>query len=115
MDSVNRLRELQEEYHTWLDTLPENLQSTSIAEKLEEICSLAVEQFEIDLPLGFGRDDRHAPRFGGGHRRGIHRSRGRRGHGLASTPHIQGDQRDGDSARHADQGGNNGRISSSGR
>ena len=56
MDAVETLRELQEEYQEWLDNLPENLQSTPLAEKLEEVCSLDLEQFDVDLPRGFGRD-----------------------------------------------------------
>ena len=55
-DAVNTLRQLQEEYQAWLDNLPESLQDTLLAEKLEEVCSLDLDQFDIDLPLGFGRD-----------------------------------------------------------
>ena len=40
----------------WLDNLPENLQSTPLAEKLEEVCPLDLDQFDIDMPRGFGRD-----------------------------------------------------------
>jgi hypothetical protein len=50
------LRELQEEYQEWLDNLPENLQSTALAEKLDEVCPLDLEQLDVDLPRGFGRD-----------------------------------------------------------
>ena len=55
-DAVETLRELQEEYQDWLDNLPENLQSTALAEKLEAVCEVDVDQLDIDLPLGFGRD-----------------------------------------------------------
>jgi hypothetical protein len=55
-DAVETLRELQEEYQEWLDNLPENLQSTALAEKLDEVCSLDLEQLDLDLPRGFGRD-----------------------------------------------------------
>jgi hypothetical protein len=56
MDAVETLRELQEEYQEWLDNLPESLQSTALAEKLDEVCSLDLEQLDLDLPRGFGRD-----------------------------------------------------------
>ena len=55
-DAVETLRELQEEYQEWLDNLPENLQSTALAEKLDEVCSLDLDQLDVDLPRGFGRD-----------------------------------------------------------
>jgi hypothetical protein len=55
-DAVAALRELQEEYQEWLNNLPESLQSSPLAEKLEEVCSLDLDQLEIDLPFGFGRD-----------------------------------------------------------
>jgi hypothetical protein len=50
------LWELQEEYQEWLDNLPENFQSTALAEKLDEVCSLDLEQLDLDLPRGFERD-----------------------------------------------------------
>jgi hypothetical protein len=56
MDAVETLRELQEEYQEWLDNLPESLQSTALAEKLDEVCSLDLDQLDVDLPRGFGRD-----------------------------------------------------------
>ncbi len=55
-DAVATLRVLQEEYQDWSDNLPENLQSTALAEKLEAVCEVDVDQLDIDLPLGFGRD-----------------------------------------------------------
>jgi hypothetical protein len=55
-DAVDTLRELQAEYQAWLDNLPEQLQGTALAEKLEEVCSLDIEQLDVDLPRGFGRD-----------------------------------------------------------
>ena len=64
-EAMNDLKEVQDEYQEWYDNLPENLQSSPVAEKLEEICQLDLE-FEnieildeasaVDLPLGFGRD-----------------------------------------------------------
>ena len=56
IDAVETLRELQEEYQEWLDNLPESLQSTPLAEKLEEVCSLDLDQLDVELPRGFGRD-----------------------------------------------------------
>jgi hypothetical protein len=53
---VETLRELQAEYQAWLDNLPENLQDSPLAEKLEAVCALDLEELEVDLPLGFGRD-----------------------------------------------------------
>jgi hypothetical protein len=50
------LRELQEEYQEWRDNLPETLQSTALADNLDEVCSLDLEQLDLDLPRGFGRD-----------------------------------------------------------
>ncbi len=55
-DAVETLHVLQEEYQDWLNNLPENLQSTALAEKLEAVCEVDVDQLDIDLPLGFGRD-----------------------------------------------------------
>ena len=50
MDAVETLRKLQEEYQEWLDNLPENLQSTAVAEQLDEVCSLDMEQLELGFP-----------------------------------------------------------------
>ena len=51
------LRELQGEYQAWLDNLPESLQDSALAEKLQAICDLDLDALEdVDLPLGFGRD-----------------------------------------------------------
>lgn len=55
---------LKEEYEEWKDNLPENLQQSPVAEKLEAVCDLdfdsAIEVIDeaegVDLPLGFGRD-----------------------------------------------------------
>lgn len=61
---MDALKELQEEYQDWLDGLPENLESSPVAEKLDviveldfdELTSLLEEAEMADLPLGFGRD-----------------------------------------------------------
>ena len=68
--ALSDLREIQEEYQEWRDNLPENLESSALAEKLDAVVDLdldlTVELDEIesalgeadgaDLPLGFGRD-----------------------------------------------------------
>lgn len=64
IEALEELREIQEEYETWRDNLPENLQSSPLGEKLETVCELAIaealstveEANNVDLPLGFGRD-----------------------------------------------------------
>lgn len=64
--------DVKAEYEEWKDNLPENLQSSNLADKLETICSIeteevdgeSVDEFEspldeienADFPLGFGRD-----------------------------------------------------------
>lgn len=82
-DALTELSELRDEYQDWRDGLPENLDSSVLAEKLdevtcldfdvsfdpdnlgdedavrelaEELSSLADEAEGMDLPLGFGRD-----------------------------------------------------------
>ena len=56
-DAVQELVDLQAEYQAWLDSLPENLESSAVAERLEEICNLDVDSLQdLDPPRGFGRD-----------------------------------------------------------
>jgi len=74
-NAASELRSVQEEYEEWKDNLPENLASSALGEKLEEVCNLEIEDAaqqvrdaveevqgkfeeanEIDLPQGFGRD-----------------------------------------------------------
>jgi DNA-binding Lrp family transcriptional regulator len=63
-EALRELREIQIEYDEWRDRLPENLQGSSLAEKLDVVCEIdiegalaLVEEFEgLDLPRGFGRD-----------------------------------------------------------
>ena len=55
-EALETLRELQAEYQDWLDHLPESLQASALAEKLEDVCALDLEALDIDLPRGFGRD-----------------------------------------------------------
>ena len=54
---MQELVNLQAEYQAWLDSLPENLQSSAVAEQLEAICELDVDSLqEVEPPRGFGRD-----------------------------------------------------------
>jgi len=74
-DAGNALNEVRESYVEWKDNLPDNLQQSATAEKLEAIESLDVESIHSDLqsaydeaegkldeaenmelPMGFGRD-----------------------------------------------------------
>ena len=56
-DAVQELTDLQAEYQAWLDSLPENLQSSAVAEQLEAICDLDLDSLqEAEPPRGFGRD-----------------------------------------------------------
>lgn len=72
-EGVSELEELKEEFESWKDNLPENLQQSPLGEKLEAVCDLDLdftdltsalddaesklsEAESIDLPLGFGRD-----------------------------------------------------------
>ena len=49
--------DLQAEYQAWLDSLPENLRSSAVAEQLEAICDLDLDSLqEVEPPRGFGRD-----------------------------------------------------------
>jgi hypothetical protein len=62
------IQEIQGEYQDWRDNLPENLEGSPVAEKLDEVTELQLEDpgseatdlldeaENADLPLGFGRD-----------------------------------------------------------
>ena len=71
--AVDNVRSIQEEYREWQENLPESLQASATAEKLDAVIEIdfpdaisaedlgevvtAIEEAEtIDLPLGFGRD-----------------------------------------------------------
>jgi hypothetical protein len=64
IETLGELRDLQAEYQDWRDGLPENLQSSPVAEKLDAACDVDIESAlaiveearAADLPLGFGRD-----------------------------------------------------------
>jgi hypothetical protein len=48
---------LQDEYRTWLLNLPENLEGSRLADKLQAIAELDLEELQaIDPPRGYGRD-----------------------------------------------------------
>jgi hypothetical protein len=68
-DALSELADLKQEFEDWRDNLPENLQSSALGEKLDEVCDLDLDRDAImdaidfldtaeglDLPLGFGRD-----------------------------------------------------------
>lgn len=56
-DAVQTLVDLQAEYRDWLDNLPDSLQESAVAEKLEAICEYDLADLEdLEPPLGFGRD-----------------------------------------------------------
>ena len=55
--AVATLVRLQEEYRDWLDNLPPNLESSALADKLQTIVELDLEELQtVDLPRGYGRD-----------------------------------------------------------
>ena len=55
--AVAALVAVQEEYRGWLGNLPANFEGSRLAEKLEAICELDLEELQsIDLPRGYGRD-----------------------------------------------------------
>jgi hypothetical protein len=55
--AVAALLDLQDDYRAWLDSLPANLESSRLAEKLQTIVELDLDELEtIDPPRGYGRD-----------------------------------------------------------
>jgi hypothetical protein len=55
--AVAALIDLQNEYRAWLDNLPANLEGLNLAEKLQAIAELDLEELRtIDPPRGYGRD-----------------------------------------------------------
>ena len=56
-DAVQTLVDLQAEYQDWLDNLPDSLQASMLAERLEAICEYDFGDLEaLEPPRGFGRD-----------------------------------------------------------
>ena len=55
--AVAALIDLQDEYRAWLDNLPVSLEGSRLAEKLQAIAELDLEDLQaIDPPRGYGRD-----------------------------------------------------------
>jgi len=55
--AVATLIALQDQYRAWLDNLPASLDGSRLAEKLQAIAELDLEELQaIDLPRGYGRD-----------------------------------------------------------
>jgi hypothetical protein len=56
-DYVTGLVEAQLEFAAWLDSLPDNLRDSPLAEALQAICDLDLSELQaIVPPRGFGRD-----------------------------------------------------------
>ena len=56
-DHVSGLVEAQVEYATWLESLPDNLRDSPLAEALQTICDLDLNELQATIPpRGFGRD-----------------------------------------------------------
>ena len=55
--AVSTLVAVQEAYRGWLDNLPANFEGSRLAEKLQAICEIDLEELQtIDPPRGYGRD-----------------------------------------------------------
>ena len=55
--AVAALIDLQQEYRIWLDNLPQSLEESRLADKLQTIVELDLQELQaIDPPLGYGRD-----------------------------------------------------------
>jgi hypothetical protein len=56
-DHVTGLVEAQVEYAAWLESLPDNLRDSRLAEALQAICDLDLSELQAIIPpRGFGRD-----------------------------------------------------------
>jgi hypothetical protein len=56
-DHVTGLVEAQVEFAEWLDSLPDNLRDSALAEALQAICDLDLSELQAIIPpRGFGRD-----------------------------------------------------------
>jgi hypothetical protein len=54
---VAALIALQDQYRAWLDNLFDNLEGSRLADKLQAIADLDLEELQaIDPPRGYGRD-----------------------------------------------------------
>jgi hypothetical protein len=55
--AVATLIALQDQYRAWLDNLPASLEGSRLAEKLQTIVELDLEELQaIETPRGYGRD-----------------------------------------------------------
>ena len=55
--AVAALIDLQDDYRAWLDNLPANLEGSRLAEKLQAITEIDLDELQaIDPPRGYGRD-----------------------------------------------------------
>ena len=55
--AVATLIALQDEYRAWLDNLPDNLEGSRLAEKLEALAELDLAKLQaVESPRGYGRD-----------------------------------------------------------
>jgi hypothetical protein len=55
--AVAALTDLQDQYRAWLDNLPASLDGSRLAEKLQAVVELDLEELQaIDIPRGYGRD-----------------------------------------------------------
>ena len=55
--AVAALIDLQDQYRAWLDNLPASLDGSRLAEKLQAVVELDLEELQaIDIPRGYGRD-----------------------------------------------------------
>jgi hypothetical protein len=55
--AVTTLVELQDQYRDWFDNLPPSFESSRLAEKLQAIVELDLEELQaVDPPRGYGRD-----------------------------------------------------------
>ena len=56
-DHVTGLVKAQVEYAAWLESLPDNLRDSPLAEALQAICDLDLSELQASVPpRGFGRD-----------------------------------------------------------
>ena len=54
--ALAEFRTLQGEYEAWRDQLPESLADSRTAELLEGVCAIELDELDVELPRGFGRD-----------------------------------------------------------
>ncbi len=54
--ALAELRALQADYQAWLDGLPESLAGSRTAELLEGVAAVDLDDVDVELPRGFGRD-----------------------------------------------------------